>query len=259
MKNSISSPAHQILESTAKLRQQLLQHPVYQAIQTHTQLQVFMRHHAFAVLDFMWLLKRLQADLCASRTPWTPPKHPALSRFVNEIVLGEESDDDGRGGYCSHYELYRDAMADVGAPDDVRDFERPLASGADLDAAFAAVTVPDSVQQFVRTTYRLATNGTSAEAAAAFCFGREDIIPDMFQRLLDGFRESGLSMPGLEYYIERHIELDGDHHGPLALQMVDLLCGDSDELVEAATAAARDAIAARIALWDGVVAELPGS
>jgi len=64
-----------------------------------------MREHMFAVWDFMSLLKRLQQIVTCTEVPWLPPVDPTASRFINEIDLGEECDDDGRDGYASHFEL----------------------------------------------------------------------------------------------------------------------------------------------------------
>ena len=254
------SPAETILQRTADLREQLLAHPIYESVADIAQLRVFMSHHAFAVCDFMWLLKRLQREVCGTINPWTPPANPQLARFINEIVLGEESDEDGQGGFCSHFELYVRAMDDVGADTStIERFTSLLRDFSSVPAALRAVQTPESVQRFTTTNYDLTATGSAAQVAAAFCFGREDIIPDMFERLLRGFEAAGIAVPALKHYIERHIELDGDHHRPLALEMVNLLCAESGECLEDVVAAARAAIRNRIELWDGVVAALPST
>lgn len=250
------TPSEQILAATFDARARLLQHPIYNSISEGRPLQTFMRHHVFAVLDFMWLLKRLQRDLCCTNVPWLPRKNSDLARFVNEIVLGEETDEDGRGGYCSHFELYLQSMEDVGnSGEQIREFVRLISSDVPISSALRTVGVADSVRRFVEFNYAVATEGTTAEVAAVFCFGREDIIPDMFQRLLSSFELGGMQVPRLAYYIRRHIELDGDHHGPLTRKMVDLLC-DSPDTTAAAARTAERAIALRIQLWDGVLADL---
>ncbi len=250
-------PAEQILDATADLRLLLLNHPVYETIGSVEQLRIFMQHHVFAVYDFMWLLKRLQHDICSVTFPWLPPACPELARFINEIVLGEETDSDGRGGYLSHFQLYLDAMEDVGAsPEAVLKFTGLLKDGQDPGTSLHAIPIPESVRSFVSFTRQLVTEGSTSQIAAAFCFGREDIIPEMFQRLLDGFARNGLNVPRLKYYIQRHIELDGDEHGPLTLQLVNRLCGESEQSIADAIAAARSAISSRIQLWDGVLQHL---
>jgi hypothetical protein len=72
----------------------------------------------------------------------------------------------------------------------------------------------------------LAQNGSIAEVAAVFTFGREDVIPTMFSALLQGEDDSGLQACTIfKYYLERHIELDGDEQGALAIALVGRLCG----------------------------------
>ncbi|MEJ7592269.1 MAG: DUF3050 domain-containing protein [Planctomycetaceae bacterium] len=249
------SAADMILAETADLRSELLQHPIYTRICDVPSLQIFMQHHVFAVLDFMWLLKRLQKELTCTEIPWLPVRDSDLTRFVNEIVLGEESDEDGQGGYCSHFELYQKSMKDVHADrESMNRFTQSLRSGVSVTDALATANTPISVQNFVGFTHHVATTCSAAEVACVFCFGREDIIPDMFQRLLTSSEQAHMQVPSLSYYIRRHIELDGDHHGPLARRMVNLLCGDSDT-TELCIQTTRTAIQQRIYLWDGVLAE----
>lgn len=253
---STMSPAEFILAETADLRSELLQHPIYSQITDVASLQIFMQHHIFAVLDFMWLLKRLQKELTCTETPWLPRHESGLARFVNEIVLGEESDEDGRGGFCSHFELYLNSMKDLRANrDQILQFTESLQDGLSIAHALNRATAPVSVQNFVNFTHQTATTCSAAEVACVFCFGREDIIPEMFQRLLTTFEDTRMQVPSLSYYIRRHIELDGDHHGPLSRRMVNLLCVDV-ATTEKCISTTRKAIQQRIQLWDGVLAEV---
>ena len=215
-----------------------------------------MQHHGFAVLDFMWLLKRLQRELCCVEVPWLPAANPELSRFINEIVLAEECDEDGDGSFASHFELYLRAMRDVGADvTPLLSFVDRLRNGVNVASGLSELAPSRTVEDFVGFTFNMAAEGLTAEVASVFCFGREDIIPEMFERLLQGFLQSATSAPRFAYYVRRHIELDGDQHGPLALRLVNSLC-DTDEKTTAAIAAARRAIEQRIQLWDGVLQQL---
>jgi hypothetical protein len=58
------------------------------------------------------------------------------------------------------------------------------------------------------------------------------------------------------YYLERHIHLDEDFHGPLSLRMVNELVGGDAARLSEAQAAARAAVQARIGFWDGVKSAL---
>jgi hypothetical protein len=96
------------------LKDALLGHPVYREINSLAALRLFMEHHVFAVWDFMSLLKTLQVRLCCVGVPWLPAADPQATRFINEIVLAEESDEDGQGGYLSHFGLYLRSMTRCG-------------------------------------------------------------------------------------------------------------------------------------------------
>jgi hypothetical protein len=55
------------------------------------------------------------------------------------------------------------------------------------------------------------------------------------------------------YYLERHIEVDGEDHGPLSLKLMDEVCENDPIKWEEATRVAEEALSMRIRLWDGVV------
>lgn len=215
-----------------------------------------MQHHVFAVWDFMSLLKRLQRDVTCVSIPWVPSKFSPYARFINEIVLGEESDEDARGGYASHFELYLDAMKDCGADTaPIESFLDELRKGRSVEHALSGAPVAESVKEFVRSSLHFALEGQPHEVCAAFFYGREDIIPEMFQQLLEDVGDT-LELQRFRYYLHRHIELDQNQHGPLAQRLLAALCdGDPIRQAEAEEAAARS-LQARIQLWNGVVKEI---
>ncbi len=237
----------------ASIRQQLLSHPVYAAVQTLPELRLLMREHAFAVWDFMSLLKRMQQLVTSTTTPWMPNCDSASARFILEIVLGEEADEDGRGGYLSHFELYREAMIDVGADTGPIDgFLSRLRRGEAWDAALGSIDILPSTRDFVRHTMAVVERGAPHEVAAAFFYGREDIIPEMFQRLVPLLEPQGVRVERMLHYLRRHIEVDGDSHGPLAKQLLARLCEGSPNAEAEAEAAAVAALRSRMLLWDGI-------
>ncbi len=243
-------------ESIEPLRRLIEDHPVYAAIRTPSALAVFAAHHVFAVWDFMSLVKRLQQELTCVNIPWMPPANPTAARLINEIVLGEESDETP-SGYRSHYEIYRDAMEEIGAPTLWIDtFLDGLRAGQPLSRALHASGAPDFVIRFVETTFSILETGAIHEVAAVFTFSREDLVPPMFLRVTEECTMHRQSYPNFFYYLDRHIEVDSGSHGPLAHTLLAELCGGDPALLRAAEAAACRALEARLALWDGILSSL---
>lgn len=251
------------LSAVEPLRQQLAQHPVYHSVRDGADLGVFMRHHVYPVWDFMSLVKYLQGTVAPTGVPWVPRGDGAVRRFINEIVLEEESDEGLAGAdganYTSHFELYCQAMREVGEdPGPALSFVE-LAQRVGIDAALAAGDVPEPAREFMRTTFGFIASGKPHVVAAAFSLGREHVIPAMFRSLLGQMGVSASEAPAFHYYLERHIHLDEGTHAPLALRLLDVLCaGDPQRLAEA-EAAARSALSARIRFWDGVLAAIAAS
>jgi hypothetical protein len=246
------------LAEAMALRASLLQHPVYRRVVGAQAVRTFMSHHVFAVWDFMSLLKSLQRRLTCVEVPWIPPIDTDAARLINEIVLCEESDEDGRGHYAGHYDLYLRAMSDVGADSYcMQRYIDALRGGLSVESALAWAEAPDNVRGFVRTTLDIAINGHTHEVAAAFFVGREGVIPEMFDQFRDSMNRADTWMnERLRYYLSRHIEVDGDSHGPKAKMLLTSLCGDDPQKWAEANATACRALHARIALWDGVVREI---
>ena len=243
-----------IQERLTPLKAALLNHPIYQEIDRLDSLRLFMEHHAFAVWDFMSLLKALQRRLCCVEVPWLPAADPLGSRLVNEIVLAEESDDDGRGGFASHFELYHRAMTRCGANTAPIDgFLGELRRGKPVSAALESPGVPECARRFVRRTFDIIEGGNLCAIASAFTFGREDLLPAVFQRIVDELNvEAGGGLEDFKYYLNRHIGLDGEEHGPMANRLLLSLCGSDESRWQVAEQAAVDCLEARRGLWDGI-------
>jgi hypothetical protein len=243
-------------EAIEPLREQLLHHPIYDAVNTLPRLRRFMGLHVYAVWDFMCLAKRLQADFTSPGPLWRPPRYPTLARFINGLVLGEESDLDRTGSAASHVQLYLAAMDEVGAPSEpMRRFLSLLDYAAEVEVALSATDAPMPARIFVLRTLACAQQASTVEVLAFFLYGREDLIPEMFSRLLPRWKESR-SARNFTYYVERHIELDGEEHGPAAQRALAELCGDSEHSWQAARRAAELAMRARLALWNASLSAL---
>ena len=245
------------------LQQALRDHPVYESVACLESLRGFMEHHVYAVWDFMSVLKYLQHVIAPSAAPWMALGNAAVRRLINEIVLEEESDEgppgpDGRPTYVSHFELYCQAMAEVGAdPDPVMQFVARVRHHG-IDAAVNAGIAPAAAARFTRTTFDLLETGKPHVVAAALSLGREDIIPGMFRALLARMRVSASQAPAFHYYLERHIHLDEGSHAPLAELMLEELCAGDPRRMREAEAAARTALEARLQFWDDVLDALRG-
>jgi hypothetical protein len=245
------------------LRTALLDHPIYTHVVSIADLRRFMEDHVFAVWDFMSLLKRLQKDMTCIGVPWFPAEDAKAARLINDIVIGEETDVGPDGSYVSHLALYLSAMRDIGAS--TRQFERfrtLVLVGVPVEIALAQIGAPPHVQAFVAHTMTLANSGSTEEVLAAFFYGREDIIPEMFRRLLDtlyGTRHNDERLHHFIYYIDRHIELDGDSHGPKGRELLEDLVMNSPHARERALRAACRSIKARVELWNGTLNKLRNS
>jgi hypothetical protein len=242
------------------LRAELLDHPLYTHVVSVADLRGFMEDHVFAVWDFMSLLKRLQQDMTCIRVPWFPSDNAKAARLINDIVIGEETDVDPDGSYVSHLDLYLRAMREIGAS--TRQFEKfrsLVLLGVPVEVALMRTGAPTHVRAFVAHTMALANSGSTEEVLAAFFYGREDVIPEMFRRLLDtlyGAKHNSDRLRHFIYYVDRHIELDGDSHGPMGRELLEDLLANSPQRVEQARRAACSSIEARIRLWNGTLSRL---
>ncbi|TFF34070.1 DUF3050 domain-containing protein [Pseudomonas sp. RIT623] len=236
---------------------ELSRHPLFSEIDSLATLRRFMETHVFAVWDFMSLTKRLQQELTCVSLPWLPPSDPAAARLINEIVLGEESDDRLDHGHYSHFELYLDAMREVGASTvAIERFISLQQQGVAAHEALQRAGASEAAQRFVRDTLETALQAPAHGVAAAFLHGRESVIPMMFQQILDEWGIGNEQAPTFRYYLQRHIEVDSEDHGPAAEQLLARLVAGDPQRQEDVYAAAIAAVDSRMALWDRLRATL---
>lgn len=243
---------YQTLQLTRK-KDHLSNHPVFAEIKTLDVLRRFMETHVFAVWDFMSLTKRLQQELACTQVPWLPPNDAKAARLINEIVLAEESDDRPGDGHYSHFELYLDAMREVGASTlQIERFVEMQKKGMHYATALQQVGASEAVSRFVSHTLEVALHAPAHSVAAAFLHGRESVIPQMFQSILDDWGISVEKAPTFRYYLERHIEVDTDDHGPAAEAVLAQLIDGDEQRHNEVYLAAIAAVESRIALWDSL-------
>lgn len=244
-----------INKSIAPYKVQLLNHPLYKNIKTVEQLNLFLEYHVFAVWDFMSLLKSLQNKLTCTSIPWTPIGSPSTRYLINEIVVAEETDISINGERQSHFEMYLEAMEATRANTaPINDLLNTIDSTKNVFTAITNSNLPEGIVTFLNFTFNIAFYGKPHEIAAAFTFGREDLIPKMFTKLLKelqtNFPEKNLSK--LVYYFERHIELDADEHGPMAMQMINELCENDSKKWEEVETISTKALQKRVSLWNAI-------
>lgn len=236
-------------------RNALLTHPLYNKIKTVPDLCAFMEGHVYAVWDFMSLLKALQQKLTCTTIPWFASEFPQTRYLINEIVLAEESDLALDGRRLSHFEMYLDAMESAKANTTlITQLIALLKTGTSITDAINQLPVNRKIQDFLHFSFEIIAGGKEHEIAAAFTFGREDLIPDMFTEILRGFQENfpEADLTKLVYYFERHIELDGDEHGPMAMQMITELCGDDQSKWNDVIRVSKEALVKRYGMWDAI-------
>lgn len=256
--NLYSKNAMNISLVNEKIRPQkeiLLQHPLYEKVKTIEDLHQFLESHVYAVWDFMSLLKALQNKLTCTTTPWFASSNPETRYLINEIVLAEESDLTIDGKRLSHFEMYVDAMKSCGAQ--TLELETFLQNVVDTKNVFIAIkqsNLHPKIKEFLDFTFRVIEEGKTHKIAAAFTFGREDLIPNMFTEILKKFQQNfpDTDLSKLIYYFERHIELDADEHGPMAMQMITELCQDDKLKWAEVEEVSILALEKRIGLWDAI-------
>ncbi len=239
-------------QAVTPARDKVVNHPMYAKLDSHEAIVVFMQHHVFAVWDFMSLLKSLQRQLTCVTVPWIPTGPTGSRRLINDIVMVEESDELG-DGFISHFELYVEGMKEAGADTSAIDkLVTLLREGRPVIDALTTAGVPQPSIDFAGTTWSIIDTKPVHCQAAAFAFGREDLIPDMFTQVV-AVNERSRRLGTFVDYLERHIEVDGEQHTPMAMQMLADLCGDDDTKWQECADTVNTALTARAKLWDEIL------
>ena len=239
----------EINKNLTPFRNEITNHTIYKNLKSVDDIAVLMEHHVYAVWDFMSLLKALQSLLTCTSSPWKPVGDSNVRRLINSIVLEEESDVDADDNPSSHYEMYLDAMKQCGAnTEPIERFVEKVNKGN-------IPSVSNAIDHFLSTTFNVINSNEAHKIASAFTFGREDLIPDMFTAIVDEYNTEN-NLDKFVYYLERHIELDGGDHGPLALELISNLCGNDEKKWKEVEETAIASLVARKKLWDEVSSKL---
>ena len=249
-----------ILESNKnkldELKHKITAHPLFANKLEPKHMCKFMESHIFAVWGFMSILKSLQKMITPNSLPWMPNKNTknGLVNFVNEIILCEESDFIEGIGFISHFEIYLLAMENMGAKtDQLNKLTSRITDKGYNEIYLDDVDTSDEVKSFLKHDLEVSMRGTLPEIIGAFTLGREKIIPNMFGYILPAIKETSTSKY-LITYLERHIDIDGDRHGPLSMKLLNASC-DKEQL-SIAYAAAIKSLELRLLVWDKIYEDI---
>jgi len=244
-----------ILDKITPLRKELNEHALYTNLASLDDIKIFMETHVYAVWDFMSLLKSLQQKLTTVNVPWVPVENAKVARLINQIVVDEESDLNSDGIPKSHFEMYIEAMEEIKANTlTIQDFISDIKTSKEIEFTLKNSDLPKEIKSFLNFTFKTIQGGKVHEIAAAFTFGREEIIPDMFLEIIQNTEKNqNLHLKKINFYLQRHIELDGDEHGPLAHEMLVSLCEQDSVKWDEVCKASKAALNQRILLWDYVL------
>ena len=238
------------------LAEQLANHPLYSAINSKHNLKVFMEHHVYAVWDFMSLIKAMQFHIAPTTVPWIPPKNSHFANYINQLVLEEESDrelvKDTNRTATSHFESYVGAMKEVGGNTFlITNFINSI-NDKGLDLALDNEYIPAPAKQFMAFTFDIINQNQLHLLASALAYGREVLVPLLFRSLQQGIQINQKDAPNLYAYLNRHIQLDEQEHGPIVMRMLQDLCAGSDIKKAESLEVAELALVTRLNFWDGI-------
>jgi len=235
------------------LKNKIYKHKLFHKNLETKHIRYFMESHIFAVWGFMSILKSLQFSLSRNSLPWVPTENTknGLTSFINEIVLSEESDYIEGIGYVSHFEIYLEAMKEIGADSSkiLQLIDCINREGSAYDC-INNLDILDEVKYFIKFDLDTALSGDLPKIVGSFTLGREKVIPNMFEHIVQSVAD-GNATNKFTTYLNRHIDIDGDRHGPLSSKLLDKLC-TSDENLEDAYQAGIDSLNLRLKVWDKI-------
>ena len=139
---------------------------------------------------------------------------------MNEIILGEESDVCPDGSASSHLELYLEAMEEVGASTTpIKRFLQAL-DAEELGKEARKLRGTKGRNSICKRDSKSCWKWEPSFVAGAFTFGRENFagfIPSVCPTLDQSHPGKFLDL----VLFQRHIEVDGEEHGPLAIKMLE--------------------------------------
>ena len=187
--------------------------------------------------------------------PWAQDYDDGSNCSDDNSGLCEESDEIDNIGYISHFEIYLLAMDKINADVSQINFLTKRLKSEEYDKNLInELSIYDEVKDFIKFDLDIALSGNLPKIVGSFTLGREKVIPNMFSYILACI-EYNNSTKNLLTYLKRHINIDGDRHGPLSIKLLDTIC-DSDEAYELAYNSGITSLQLRLKVWDRIASEL---
>ena len=235
------------------LKNKIYKHKLFHKNLETKHIRYFMESHIFSVWGFMSILKSLQFSLSRNSLPWLPTENTrnGLTSFINEIVLSEESDYIEGIGYISHFEIYLEAMKEIGADSSkiLELIDCIYREGSAYDV-INNLDILDEVKDFIKFDLDTALSDDLPKIVGSFTLGREKVIPNMFEHIIQSVADASATNK-FTTYLNRHIDIDGDRHGPLSSKLLDKLCC-SDKNLKVAYQAGIDSLNLRLKVWNKI-------
>ena len=153
--------------------------------------------------------------------------------------------------------MYLESMDQINAQKtEIESLINNIKLGKDLENSIESLNIHDSVKNFVQYSFEIIRSKQMHKIASAFTYGREDIIPDMFIAIINEVDPENTKYPKLKYYFDRHIEIDGDLHGPLSHKMLIELCGDDQKKWDEVYIVGKTSLENRVKLWDAILDQI---
>ncbi|MCX6128769.1 MAG: DUF3050 domain-containing protein [Proteobacteria bacterium] len=234
---------------TERYFQILENHKLYERIYNEQSLRIFVENHVICVWSYNFLLRQIHQELVSHIHPLNSQLQKEAIRLVSEIILEEEVEEQGDGSLLSHLEIYLEAMQDLGADiSPIVSFFDLQEAGASWQSALKHASFSLPLARYARQISRLGQRSLHEKAAALFYEG-EPFIPDSFLVKL-GQLGPKLKVARLLDYFERHIEGLKRPGFSASGRLVEIFCGEDQNMSLAAEKAAEEAMKNRIELWN---------
>ena len=153
--------------------------------------------------------------------------------------------------------MYCNAMHQAGADiNPIQKFLKNLET-SNISESLKKCNAPKAASNFVNETFKILNKAKLHEIASVFTFGREEVIPDMFRKIIREIdRTKNGRLKYFKFYLDRHIGLDESEHTPNALRMVKELCENNEQKWDESIVSAKSCMFARIRFWDEILEEI---